>query len=141
MAMTFETGRFHLSRPTASKHLLFSAIIKRPKPVSLPSSRFFHCRSRRLVLTQRFAVKVCAVKVEQKNVAAESGEWGKVSAVLFDMDGVLCNSEEPSRKAGVDLFAEMGVEVTVDDFVPFTGTGISLGFRFPFLNFTLQSAP
>ncbi|XP_014495822.1 protein SUPPRESSOR OF QUENCHING 1, chloroplastic [Vigna radiata var. radiata] len=123
MAMTFETGRFHLSRPTASKHLLFSAIIKRPKPVSLPSSRFFHCRSRRLVLTQRFAVKVCAVKVEQKNVAAESGEWGKVSAVLFDMDGVLCNSEEPSRKAGVDLFAEMGVEVTVDDFVPFTGTG------------------
>ncbi|WVZ06045.1 hypothetical protein V8G54_019391 [Vigna mungo] len=123
MAMTFETGRFHLSRPTASKHLLFAAIIKRPKPVSLPSSRFFHCRSRRLVLTQRFAVKVCAVKVEQKNVAAESGEWGKVSAVLFDMDGVLCNSEEPSRKAGVDLFAEMGVEVTVDDFVPFTGTG------------------
>lgn len=86
-------------------------------------------------------MKVCAVKVEQKNVAAESGEWGKVSAVLFDMDGVLCNSEEPSRKAGVDLFAEMGVEVTVDDFVPFTGTGISLGFRFPFLNFTLQSAP
>ncbi|KAG2406414.1 Protein SUPPRESSOR OF QUENCHING 1 [Vigna angularis] len=123
MAMTFETGRFHLSRPTASKHLLFSAIIKRPKPVSLPSSRFFHCRSRRLVLTQRFALKVCAVKVEQKNVATESGEWGKVSAVLFDMDGVLCNSEEPSRKAGVDLFAEMGVEVIVDDFVPFTGTG------------------
>ncbi|QCD98412.1 nuclear pore complex protein [Vigna unguiculata] len=121
MAMTFETGRLYLSRPTASKHLLFSAIIKRPKLV--PSSRFFHCRSRRFVLTQKFAVKACAVKVEQKNVAAESGEWGNVSAVLFDMDGVLCNSEEPSRKAGVDLFAEMGVEVTVDDFVPFTGTG------------------
>ncbi|KAG2541267.1 hypothetical protein PVAP13_9NG582100 [Panicum virgatum] len=39
------------------------------------------------------------------------------------MDGVLCNSEEPSRQAGVDVFAEMGVEVTVDDFVPFMGTG------------------
>jgi beta-phosphoglucomutase-like phosphatase (HAD superfamily) len=43
--------------------------------------------------------------------------------VLFDMDGVLCNSEEPSRRAAVDLFAEMGVDVTVDDFIPFTGTG------------------
>jgi len=54
---------------------------------------------------------------------AEGPAWGKVSAVLFDMDGVLCNSEEPSRQAGVDVFAEMGVEVTVDDFVPFMGTG------------------
>lgn len=53
-------------------------------------------------------------------------EWGKVSAVLFDMDGVLCNSEEPSRRAGVDVFAEMGVDVTVDDFVPFMGTGNSI---------------
>ena len=75
----------------------------------------------------------------RRNVAAASGAapapsspetgvaagaaWGKVSAVLFDMDGVLCNSEEPSRQAGVDVFAEMGVEVTVDDFVPFMGTG------------------
>ncbi|KAG2396612.1 NAD(P)H dehydrogenase (quinone) [Vigna angularis] len=48
------------------------------------------------------------------------------------MDGMLCNNEEPSRKSDVDLFAEMGVEVTVDDFVAFTGTGISPGFRFPF---------
>ncbi|CAJ1869524.1 unnamed protein product, partial [Sphenostylis stenocarpa] len=123
MATTFETGGFQLSRPTASTNFLFSATLKRSKPVSLPSSRLFHCRSKRLVLTLRTAVKACAVNVEEKNVAVESGEWGKVSAVLFDMDGVLCNSEEPSRKAGVDLFAEMGVEVTVDDFVPFTGTG------------------
>lgn len=54
---------------------------------------------------------------------AEGTAWGKVSAVLFDMDGVLCNSEEPSRQAAVDVFAEMGVSVTVDDFVPFMGTG------------------
>ncbi|VAI06337.1 unnamed protein product [Triticum turgidum subsp. durum] len=54
---------------------------------------------------------------------AVPGAWGKVSAVLFDMDGVLCNSEEPSRRAAVDVFAEMGVDVTVDDFIPFTGTG------------------
>lgn len=70
-------------------------------------------------------VKAC-VKVEQKenSVSEEAGsQWGKVSAVLFDMDGVLCNSEEPSRMAAVDVFAEMGVEVTVEDFVPFMGTG------------------
>lgn len=61
---------------------------------------------------------------ETKVLEEETGkEWGKVSAVLFDMDGVLCNSEEPSRRAGVDVFAEMGVDVTVDDFVPFMGTG------------------
>lgn len=66
------------------------------------------------------------MKVEEKSVEEEESylsNWGKVSAVLFDMDGVLCNSEEPSRKAGVDVFAEMGVEVTVEDFVPFMGTG------------------
>lgn len=53
----------------------------------------------------------------------EEGEWGKVTAVLFDMDGVLCNSEHLSRLAAVDVFAEMGVPVTTDDFVPFMGTG------------------
>lgn len=53
----------------------------------------------------------------------EADDWGKVSAVLFDMDGVLCNSEDLSRRAAVDVFTEMGVEVTVDDFVPFMGTG------------------
>jgi len=73
---------------------------------------------------RRLAVKACAINVEEKNVTAKSQEWGKVSAVLFDMDGVLCNSEEPSRRAGVDVFAEIGVQVTVDDFVPFMGTGI-----------------
>lgn len=52
----------------------------------------------------------------------ERGAW-KVSAVLFDMDGVLCNSEEPSRMAAVDVFTEMGVSVTTEDFVPFMGTG------------------
>lgn len=47
-----------------------------------------------------------------------------MSAVLFDMDGVLCSSEKPSRRAGVDVSAEMGVHVTVDC-VPFIGNGKS----------------
>lgn len=57
------------------------------------------------------------------STTTEADDWGKVSAVLFDMDGVLCNSEDLSRRAAVDVFTEMGVEVTVDDFVPFMGTG------------------
>lgn len=69
--------------------------------------------------------KAC-VKLEEKKVPETGEEWGKVSAVLFDMDGVLCNSEELSRLAAVDVFAEMGVQVAVQDFVPFMGTGIIL---------------
>ncbi|KAJ6918032.1 hypothetical protein NC651_012296 [Populus alba x Populus x berolinensis] len=43
------------------------------------------------------------------------------------MDGVLFNIEEPLRMAGVDIFAEMGVGVTVEDFVSFMGTANYLG--------------
>ncbi|KAA8536730.1 hypothetical protein F0562_029208 [Nyssa sinensis] len=90
------------------------------------SSFLLQWRPKTLVfLRGRSAVMMpCAcVKLEEKNVQETESEWGKVSAVLFDMDGVLCNSEESSRLAAVDVFAEMGVEVTVDDFVPFMGTG------------------
>ncbi|XP_051144550.1 protein SUPPRESSOR OF QUENCHING 1, chloroplastic isoform X2 [Andrographis paniculata] len=73
-------------------------------------------------LSGRVGVKTC-VKLEEKNAPGTEEAWGKVSAVLFDMDGVLCNSEELSRLAAVDVFAEMGVQVTVEDFVPFMGTG------------------
>ncbi|VFR01697.1 unnamed protein product [Cuscuta campestris] len=69
-----------------------------------------------------FAVRACA-KPEENNVSEGENRWGKVSAVLFDMDGVLCNSEDPSRRAAVDVFAEMGIQVTVEDFAPFTGMG------------------
>ncbi|XP_049351300.1 protein SUPPRESSOR OF QUENCHING 1, chloroplastic isoform X4 [Solanum verrucosum] len=72
--------------------------------------------------SRKMGLKVSASqKLEEKNVS--DTQWGKVSAVLFDMDGVLCNSEESSRKAAVDVFAEMGVQVTVEDFVPFMGMG------------------
>ncbi|KAJ4817125.1 Haloacid dehalogenase-like hydrolase family protein [Rhynchospora pubera] len=57
------------------------------------------------------------------DVATKGANWGKVSAVLFDMDGVLCNSEELSRLAAVDVFADLGVAVTTEDFVPFMGMG------------------
>ncbi|KAH7835073.1 hypothetical protein Vadar_022621 [Vaccinium darrowii] len=99
---------FHISRPTLRPTSLLQ---RRPRALVLP------------LLLRRRSVAVACVKLEEERVSEAGSEWGKVSAVLFDMDGVLCNSEEPSRRAAVDVFAEMGVNVTVDDFVPFMGTG------------------
>lgn len=46
------------------------------------------------------------------------------SAILFDMDGVLCDSEAMLAQAAVRLFAERyGVQVRASDFIPFVGTG------------------
>jgi beta-phosphoglucomutase-like phosphatase (HAD superfamily) len=47
----------------------------------------------------------------------------KTSAVIFDMDGVLTDSEWFIAEAGLLMFKEHGVEVTHDDFKPFVGKG------------------
>ncbi|KAJ4956610.1 hypothetical protein NE237_013393 [Protea cynaroides] len=77
------------------------------------------------LLPRRTVIKTttACLKLEERNTHETENEWTKVSAVLFDMDGVLCNSEDSSRMAAVDVFAEMGVSVTPEDFVPFMGTG------------------
>lgn len=46
-----------------------------------------------------------------------------IKGVLFDMDGVLADSEEFICSAAVGMFREMGYTVKKDDFKPFTGTG------------------
>ncbi len=46
-----------------------------------------------------------------------------IKAVLFDMDGVLVDSEEFIREAAVRMFHEKGYLVKAEDFIPFTGTG------------------
>jgi beta-phosphoglucomutase len=43
--------------------------------------------------------------------------------VILDMDGVLVDSEPFIKEAGIRMFAEKGVQVRVEDFAPFTGTG------------------
>jgi len=43
--------------------------------------------------------------------------------VLFDMDGVLLDSEEYICRAGIGMFREKGYRVSPEDFVPFTGMG------------------
>jgi hypothetical protein len=67
------------------------------------------------------AVVVCSETT--KPVPASDNADTEVKAVLFDMDGVLCDIEDRSRQAAVELFKELGFEVTEDDFIPFMGTG------------------
>ncbi|XP_045796693.1 protein SUPPRESSOR OF QUENCHING 1, chloroplastic isoform X2 [Trifolium pratense] len=123
MAMATTTTIPFQTKHSYLTNFLFSSSSSTNLKRFIKPSRFFHRQSNNFVSRPRLAVKACAINVEEKNVAGKSEQWEKVSAVLFDMDGVLCNSEEPSRRAGVDLFAEIGVQVTVDDFVPFMGTG------------------
>jgi beta-phosphoglucomutase len=46
-----------------------------------------------------------------------------MKAVLFDMDGVLLDSEEYICRAGLMMFKEKGYEVKPGDFLEFTGMG------------------
>lgn len=47
----------------------------------------------------------------------------KIKAVLFDMDGVLLDSEKYICQAGIEMFKEKGYLVAAEDFLPFTGMG------------------
>jgi len=51
------------------------------------------------------------------------GNEKKLKAVLFDMDGVLLDSEEYICRAGILMFREKGYEVSTEDFLEFTGMG------------------
>jgi HAD superfamily hydrolase (TIGR01509 family) len=46
-----------------------------------------------------------------------------LKGILFDMDGVLVDSEEFICEAAIEMFAEYGVHVKAEDFLPFVGTG------------------
>lgn len=46
-----------------------------------------------------------------------------IRAVIFDMDGVLTDSEPLINAAAVAMFHERGVKVAPEDFHPFIGTG------------------
>jgi beta-phosphoglucomutase len=46
-----------------------------------------------------------------------------IKGVLFDMDGVLLDSEEYITRAGMMMFREKGYDVNESDFKPFTGMG------------------
>lgn len=46
-----------------------------------------------------------------------------IRAVIFDMDGVLTDSEPLINAAAIAMFKEKGLSVQPDDFLPFVGTG------------------
>lgn len=46
-----------------------------------------------------------------------------IQAVIFDMDGILTDSEPLINAAAVSMFREKGLTVCPDDFLPFVGTG------------------
>lgn len=47
----------------------------------------------------------------------------KTKAVIFDMDGVLTDSEPLINMAAVRMYSELGLKVKPEDFIPFIGTG------------------
>jgi HAD superfamily hydrolase (TIGR01509 family) len=46
-----------------------------------------------------------------------------IKGVLFDMDGVLVDSEQYICKAAIIMFEELGILATPADFIPFVGMG------------------
>ncbi|MDR0796661.1 MAG: HAD-IA family hydrolase [Tannerella sp.] len=46
-----------------------------------------------------------------------------IKAVLFDMDGVLVDTERQICRAAIQMFKELGVTVQPEDFLPFVGAG------------------
>jgi HAD superfamily hydrolase (TIGR01509 family) len=61
--------------------------------------------------------------VQESSSHAAEGKHRRISGVIFDMDGVLVESEPFIAEAAVRMFAEKGVAVTSEDFRPFIGMG------------------
>lgn len=62
----------------------------------------------------------------------------RIQAVIFDMDGVLTDSEPLINAAAVQMFQEKGLSVRPEDFLPFVGAGedryiggVAEFYRFP----------
>lgn len=53
----------------------------------------------------------------------------RIQNVLFDMDGVLLDSEEAIRTACIEALKEYGISAQHEDFFPFTGMGRGSFYR------------
>src|SRR6267142_5427293 len=61
-----------------------------------------------------------AHSMTEPGIAAKSTP---IRAVIFDMDGVLTDSEPLINAAAIAMFKEKGLVVQPEDFLPFVGTG------------------
>lgn len=74
--------------------------------------------------TRTGSIRINSASSATDAILTSSATTSAVRAVLFDMDGVLCNSEVLSRKAGAEVMSALyGLDVSPDEFIPFTGTG------------------
>lgn len=53
----------------------------------------------------------------------QTNYYNMIKGILFDMDGVLVDSEEFICQAAIHMFKERGQDVQPDDFLPFVGCG------------------
>jgi HAD superfamily hydrolase (TIGR01509 family) len=58
-----------------------------------------------------------------REVLKKARAAGQIRAVIFDMDGVLTDSEPLINAAAIAMFNEKGLVVQPEDFSPFVGTG------------------
>ncbi len=68
-------------------------------------------------------------------------DFSKVSCVIFDMDGVIINSEEIHKRAYFDTFAFLNLEVSVALYQSFTGSSTLNVFQKVVSHFKLSEDP
>jgi len=53
-----------------------------------------------------------------------------IAALLFDFDGVIVNTEVPTFQSWRDIYAEYGIDLALDDWLPAVGSGSSTSGAF-----------
>ncbi|MCX7047853.1 MAG: HAD-IA family hydrolase [Candidatus Sumerlaeota bacterium] len=67
-------------------------------------------------------ILIAAIERMPSQSAGQPGQ-AQLSGIIFDMDGVLVDSEPVICEAGIRMLAEKGVKATPEDFRPFVGMG------------------
>ncbi len=68
-------------------------------------------------------------------------DFSKVKCVIFDMDGVIINSEEIHKKAYYETFKSIGVDVSDELYKSFTGSSTLNAFQKLVTHFELDKNP
>jgi HAD superfamily hydrolase (TIGR01509 family) len=64
-----------------------------------------------------------ALRITRHSSLVTMTNSSNIRAVIFDMDGVLADSEPLINAAAIAMFKERGLSVQPDDFLPFVGAG------------------